>query len=245
MSSNKSFGFGATILVILLVALVVGIIGSALYLIGVVPSFNRTVDLYLNRTPIEQVIVAEPEPEQAPVSTPAPVVEPVPAIDASAAAETSPSDQVAEEVTVSLINQYLTPKEQAAKLILAGIRNWTGDSGVTLPEISFFYPRNADGSWSVPVEDYENRIIPFSPAEQGMYSIGLARDHGALIEALAFVAVFEENGEQLAVSLDYHSDRPNVSLHLRDDRIYYIVQGWFTDEHDIPEHTVLRVQEGL
>ncbi|MCQ2982245.1 MAG: hypothetical protein MJ178_05790 [Treponemataceae bacterium] len=239
MSSNKSHGFGTTVLVILIVALILGSCGAVVYLTGLVPSFNATVDLYLNRT---GVIAASPEPvtaQTAPVSTP--VSEPAPA---PVVTPVEPAESVTEE-PVSLIDQYLTPKDNAARLILAGFKNWAGDTRLTLPAISFFYPRNTDGTWSLPVDDYEPRLIPFSPAEQGMYTIGLAQEKGSMIEALAYVAVFEESGELLAVSVDYHADRPFVSLHLRDDRIYYIAQGWFTDENPIPEQTVLRVQEAL
>ncbi len=241
MSSKKS-GFGTTVLVILVIALIFAAAATILYVTGMSPEFNKTVDVYLGKkqeAPVEHTSIErndelafrEEPVTEGPVTVVATEITPV-------------SSTGTAQLPVSVID-YLKPTPQAAKLILAGFKNWSGDISTVLPELSFFYPRNGDGSWSLPVDNYETRLIPFSPDEQGMYTIGLSEKRGGWIQALAFVAVFEETGELLAVSVDYHSDRPQVSLHLRDDRMYYIAQGFFTDENPIPENTVLCVQESL
>ncbi len=243
MSSKQSNGIGTTILVILIIAVAIGGIGAGVYFTGISPEFTAIVDTYLGRNSVQKTVASTESVDK--VEEISDIVQKESVVDEPVVTDPEPVVVVPDVEKVSLIDLYLMPDDSARRLMLAGFKNWAGMDTADIPELSFFYPRNSEGSWTYPVVDYSSRLIPFIPDEQGMYSIGLAQDSGSWISALAFVAVFEENGELLSVSVDYHADRPQVSLHLRDDRMYYIAQGFFTDENPIPEHTVLRVQEAL
>lgn len=68
-------------------------------------------------------------------------------------------------------------------------------------------------------------LFVFSPEEQGSYVVGLCDADGAWIRDSSFVAVFSRSGEMKMVSLDYVADRPQVTMHLSNEELYYICAG--------------------
>lgn len=70
-------------------------------------------------------------------------------------------------------------------------------------------------------------VFVFSPDEQGIYTLGLCSQDGSWIRDNAFVVLFTRSGESRAVSLDYVSDRPQITIHLSDTDLYYACAGFF------------------
>lgn len=82
--------------------------------------------------------------------------------------------------------------------------------------------------------DIISPLFVFSPQEQGIYTIGLCDEKGIWIRDKAFVVLFNSKGDTLSVSLDYVADRPQVTIHLADNELYYLCAG-FTQEDGIED----------
>lgn len=75
-------------------------------------------------------------------------------------------------------------------------------------------------------------VVIFSPEESANYTLGLCDKNGNWIKGSMFVTLFNKTGESLAISLDYVADRPQVTMHLSDNQLYYICAGFMDTEVD-------------
>ncbi|MCQ2612031.1 MAG: hypothetical protein MJ183_00315 [Treponemataceae bacterium] len=124
------------------------------------------------------------------------------------------------------------------ELYLLGINAFSSGE---FPETGFFLPPDEDNNFATGYFSIDRTsVFVFSPMEQGLHTISLVDEKGAVVKERTFVAVFSENGERLSMSLGYLDDRPVTSLHLDDSIFYYIVSGAF-DGAEIPEESKGRI----
>ncbi len=110
-----------------------------------------------------------------------------------------------------------------------------------LPDTGFFLPPDEDNSFATAFFSIDRpSVFVFSPAEQGLHTVSLVDEKGAVVKERTFVAVFSEKGDRLSMSLGYLDDRPVTSLHLDDSLFYYIVSGAF-DGAEIPDDSKGRI----
>lgn len=68
-------------------------------------------------------------------------------------------------------------------------------------------------------------IFVLVPEEQGNHTLGVCDENGLWSTSRQFAAVFTDSGEMRSVSLDYVADKPQVTLYLSDNEVYYAVVG--------------------
>ena len=58
---------------------------------------------------------------------------------------------------------------------------------------------------------------------------------GVWVRDNAFVTLFSKTGETRAVSLDYVADRPQITIHLSNEELYYICVGFMDSTEEITD----------
>lgn len=81
----------------------------------------------------------------------------------------------------------------------------------------------------------EPQLVAFTVPQQGEYTVGLAdRENGWLVEK-AYIAIFDNSANLLGVSIDYVADKPQVTVHLTENTVFYGVMGTLLEDVTIQE----------
>ncbi|MBR4012372.1 MAG: hypothetical protein IKI98_06080, partial [Spirochaetaceae bacterium] len=88
------------------------------------------------------------------------------------------------------------------------------------------------------------RLFLYHPKNPGKCQIGLMNENGGFVNDNAVVAVFNEDGTLVEVSLGYVATEPNVSVYLEDELYYIIAYRVFVDESSL-ENVYLGVKKAL
>lgn len=76
----------------------------------------------------------------------------------------------------------------------------------------------------------EPKIIAFTCSQQGEYTVGLTDIHNAWLTEKAYVAIFDNSANLLSVSMDYVADKPQVTVHLTENMVFYAVIGTLLED---------------
>lgn len=112
---------------------------------------------------------------------------------------------------------FMSQKEIAENMEVV-IMNWAGISEP--PAVMHSLVMNDDYS-PLPVDLQAFSFITFMLPSAGNYIAGLSDESGVFIRDKAVVCIFTQEGDLVGVSVDYESDRPNVTSHFNENTIYY------------------------
>lgn len=141
------------------------------------------------------------------------------------------------DVSSAALEEYRIASEPAADISLQRVvspnaiftENLLSQLSQWLPEKQSLSPSDIEpvlipssgGPAAIRYPDYD--VAVFSPEEQGLYTVGVGDNAGLWLQMNAVAAVFTLDGEMVQTSLDYVSDRPQITLHLSDTEVYYLV----------------------
>lgn len=136
-------------------------------------------------------------------------------------------DTVSSVPSFSSLEMSFAPELSVQEIILDKLKTWGAEADsnyfvapVVIPEI------NEPFLFSTEIKPC---LLAFSPEQQGTFTIGLCEKDGKWTTANAFIALFTEQGEMRGVSLDYVANQPQITLHVSDTEIYYIVTGYYEE----------------
>ena len=131
-----------------------------------------------------------------------------------------------------LSENYVLPSEETLNIVNEKMSSLFSSEVNTVTDIQLYLEE--DGI----VTFYRKGLSPlfvFSPEEQGAYVIGLCDYDGVWVRDNAFVTLFSKTGETRAVSLDYVADRPQITIHLSNEELYYICVGFMDSTEEITD----------
>ena len=130
--------------------------------------------------------------------------------------------------TVMRLSDIASPNEAFADSLSSQLSQWLSAEPPQEPSAIEPVLLSAAGeAASLRYAEYD--IAVFSPEEQGIYTVGLSDAQGMWKQQQAAAAVFTRDGEMVQSSLDYVSDRPQITLHLSDTEVYYLVIAALAD----------------
>ncbi len=122
--------------------------------------------------------------------------------------------------TNSITTEVFTPEKKSMENMLSVIKNWAGLSDDAFVNAPFIM---SDDFSPLLIDLKSIAFITFMVPESGNYTVGLADEDGIFIREKAVICLFSQSGELLGVSVDYESDRPNVTSHFDNGMLYYVL----------------------
>lgn len=121
---------------------------------------------------------------------------------------------------LSISSDVFTPSSEDLEHMVDSIKNWAGISEDTVLNAPLLL---SDDFTPLYINLETPAFITFMIPESGRYIAGLSDENGLFIRDNAVVCIFSDKGELVGVSVDYVSDRPNLTLHLEEKKIYYVL----------------------
>lgn len=122
--------------------------------------------------------------------------------------------------SLSVSSSIFTPDDKALEHMVSIIKNWAG-----------FTEDPVLGAPLILSDDYSPLLMNLQSASfvvfmvpaSGNYTAGLTDENGLFIRDNAVVCIFTGSGELIGVSVDYESDRPNVTSYFEEKKLYYVL----------------------
>lgn len=143
------------------------------------------------------------------------------------------------------LGELLQPHKEVFESIEKKINSlFSGEHNHPIPSTLVYAPTASPLNFTA---DIISPLFVFSPQEQGIYTIGFCDEKGIWIRDKAFVVLFNSKGDTLSVSLDYVADRPQVTIHLADNELYYLCAGFAQEDgiEDTLSFSENRSEEGF
>lgn len=145
-----------------------------------------------------------------------------------------------QENILSLVKGVFEPSKEAKAFFASRLSSWGVEISENLiPAVEFFLE---DEKYLF--NDDAVRLFLYHPKNPGKCQIGLMNENGGFATDNAVVAVFNEDGTLVEVSLGYVATEPNVSVYLEDELYYIIAYRVFVDESSL-ENVYLGVKKAL
>jgi len=121
---------------------------------------------------------------------------------------------------LSVSTEIFTPDDKALEHMVSIIKNWAGFSEPPILSAPLIL---SDDFSPLFLNLQSAAFAAFMVPVSGNYTAGLTDETGLFIRDNAVVCIFTNTGELTGVSVDYESDRPNVTSYFEEKKLYYVL----------------------